>query len=82
MMPRRNGAAHTMRETGERLASGARHSWQQSRARMGEMDDRLEDSVREHPLGAIFAAAGVGIIMGVLLTLACPESFPQLKHRS
>lgn len=81
-MPRRNGAAHTMRDAGERLASGARHSWQQGRSAMHEMDDRLEDSVREHPLGALLAAVGVGIIAGILLTLACPESFPQLKHRS
>lgn len=81
-MPLRNGAAHTIRETGERLASGARHSWDDSRAAMRDLDDRLEDSVREHPIGAIFAAVGVGMMLGILLTLACPASFPQLKHRS
>lgn len=81
-MFRRNGPAQTMRDAGEKLASGTRHSWHQGRAAMREMDDRIEDGVREHPLGALFAAVGVGIVLGILLTVACPESFPQLKHKS
>lgn len=80
-MPRRNGAARMMGETGTGLSGDARAYFQQGREAMRELDDRLEDTVREHPLTAIFAAVGFGIILGIALTVACPASFPQLKNR-
>ena len=70
-----------MADTGSGLAGDARGYFQQGREALRELDDRVEDTVREHPLTAIFAAVGFGIAVGILLTVACPASFPQLKHR-
>ena len=80
-MPRRNGAARMMADTSADLAGEAHDYWQRGRAVIRDLDDRLEDSVREHPLTTIFAAVGLGIAVGILLTVACPASFRQLKHR-
>ena len=63
------------------LAGDARTYFEQGREVIREFDDRLEDTLREHPLTAIFAAVGFGIVLGILLTVACPALFPQLKHR-
>ncbi|HET6883228.1 MAG TPA: hypothetical protein VFI31_23865 [Pirellulales bacterium] len=60
---------------------GAHNYWQQGREAIREFDDRVEGSVREHPLTAIFAAVGFGVALGILLTVACPASFPQLRRR-
>jgi ElaB/YqjD/DUF883 family membrane-anchored ribosome-binding protein len=70
-----------MAETGSRLAGGARDYWQQGRGALHHMDERVEDTVRERPLMALFAAIGVGVAIGIVLTVACPASFPQMKHR-
>lgn len=79
-MLRNNGRSQTMRETGQRLASGARHSWRQSRAAMRDIDDRFQASVRRHPLGMLLAGIGIGIVAGFAMTVACPASFPRLKN--
>lgn len=71
-----------MAESGSSLGGGARAYWQQGRDAIGDLDGRLEDTVREHPLTVMFAAVGVGVALGILLTVACPASFPQLKRRS
>lgn len=81
-MLRGNGPTQTMRETGQRLAGGARHSWQQGRAAARDMDDRFQASVRQHPLGTLLAGIGIGIVAGIAMTAACPASFPRLKNRS
>jgi hypothetical protein len=71
-----------MAESGSSLTGGARAYWQHGRDAIRDLDDRLEDTVREHPLTAIFAAVGFGVALGILLTVACPASFPQLKRRT
>ncbi len=69
-----------MSETAASLSAGARDYWQEGRDAIRDLDDRLEDTVREHPLSTIFAAVGFGIAVGILLTAACPAAFPRLKH--
>lgn len=63
------------------MAAGARDYWRQGRQTLRDVDERVEDAVREQPLISIFAAVGVGIAIGIVLTLACPASFPQWKNR-
>jgi ElaB/YqjD/DUF883 family membrane-anchored ribosome-binding protein len=70
-----------MGDAGSELTEGARDYWEQGRDLIRDFDDRVEDSVREHPLTAIFAAVGFGVVLGILLTAACPASFPQIKGR-
>jgi ElaB/YqjD/DUF883 family membrane-anchored ribosome-binding protein len=70
-----------MADTGSSFAGEARAYWDHGRDAVRELDERLEDMVRDHPLATVFAAVGFGIAVGILLTVACPASFPQLKHR-
>lgn len=81
-MPRRNGAPRMVGDMGSSLESGAGDYWRQGRDVLRDLDDRIEDSVREHPLMGIAAAVGIGVAIGILLTVACPASFPGLKRRS
>jgi hypothetical protein len=81
-MPRRNGAPRMVGDMGSSVADGAGDYLRQGRDVLRELDDRIEDSVREHPLLGIATAVGIGVAIGIFLTLACPASFPQLKGRS
>lgn len=81
-MPRRNGAPRMFDEATSTLAGGARDYWRQGRKAMRDLDDRIEGGVREHPLMGIAAAIGIGVAIGIVLTVACPASFPRLKGRS
>ena len=78
-MPRRNGAIRIMGDAGSRLAHGSNDYMLQGRQAIRRIDDCVEQMVRERPLTTIFAAVGFGIAIGMLLALACPASFPQLK---
>lgn len=80
-MPRRNGATRMMGDTGSYLTDSAHDYWLQSRQAIQRIDESVERTLRERPLTTIFAAVGFGIAVGILLTLACPASFPQLKRR-
>jgi len=69
-------------DTGPRVTDGASDFWQQGRQTIRSLDDIVEQMACDRPLTTIFAAVGFGIAVGILLTLACPASFPQLKGRS
>jgi ElaB/YqjD/DUF883 family membrane-anchored ribosome-binding protein len=80
-MPRRNGASRMMFEQGSRVAENARDYLDQGRHALHRFDEQMEETVRGRPHTSVLAALGIGVAIGILMTLACPASFPQLKGR-
>jgi ElaB/YqjD/DUF883 family membrane-anchored ribosome-binding protein len=60
----------TANQTGEQIARArarAEESVRNARERMEDAGEQLDEQVREHPWTAIGIAAGVGMVIGVLL---------------
>jgi ElaB/YqjD/DUF883 family membrane-anchored ribosome-binding protein len=60
----------TVGQTGERIEkirARTEESLRNARARMKDAGLELEDQVREHPWTAVGVAAGIGLILGILL---------------
>jgi ElaB/YqjD/DUF883 family membrane-anchored ribosome-binding protein len=60
----------TASQSGEHIArirARAEESVRTARARMKDSGKMLEDEVREHPWTAVGVAAGMGLVLGVLL---------------
>lgn len=51
----------------QRGKEGARHAYERSRDRALEWEDDFEHYVQEQPLKAVFIAAGVGLVLGMLI---------------
>ena len=51
----------------EEVRARAEEALRTARARLEGIEVRLEDQVRRHPLAALGIAAGVGILLGLLL---------------
>ena len=51
----------------EEIRGRAEEALRAARARLEGMEVHLEDQVRRHPLAALGIAAGVGILLGLLL---------------
>ncbi|HVA49442.1 MAG TPA: hypothetical protein VNH11_23955 [Pirellulales bacterium] len=62
-------------EAGSRMAQGAGDYWHQGRQALRAFDDRVEATVRERPMTAVFAALGAGIVIGILLPRLVSASF-------
>ncbi len=60
----------TAGEHGERvdeIRARAEESLRTARARLESVGGQLDDQVREHPWAAVGIAAGVGLVLGILL---------------
>ena len=51
----------------DEIRARAEEALRAARARLEGIEVRLEDQVRRHPLAALGIAAGVGILLGLLL---------------
>ena len=51
----------------DEIRGRAEEALRAARARLEGVEQRLEDQVRRHPLAALGIAAGVGIVLGLLL---------------
>lgn len=80
-MPRRNGASRMMFEQGARAAESARDYLDQGRHALRQFDEQVEETVRGRPHTSLLAALGIGVAIGILVTLACPASFPRMNDR-
>jgi ElaB/YqjD/DUF883 family membrane-anchored ribosome-binding protein len=61
----------TASQSGEQIArvrARAEESVRIARARMNDMGVQLDGQVREHPWTAVGVAAGVGLVLGILLS--------------
>jgi ElaB/YqjD/DUF883 family membrane-anchored ribosome-binding protein len=54
-------------ETIQQIGHSAAHLSEQGRVAVGQLEKTLENSIRENPLTSILIAAGVGVIVGLLM---------------
>jgi ElaB/YqjD/DUF883 family membrane-anchored ribosome-binding protein len=55
--------------------------FEQGRQSMRDLETRADDMIHNRPLTSVSSAFAFGIVVGILLTLACPASFPGLWER-
>ena len=67
---------HAGRKAERDLHAGERHG----RHFVHHLERGIERSLRKSPVSFLMAALGIGVLTGILLTLSCPASFPEL-HR-
>jgi ElaB/YqjD/DUF883 family membrane-anchored ribosome-binding protein len=60
-------AKEVARERWDGLRHGASHSLATGRERAHELEETLEEKVREHPMRWVLISAGVGLLLGSLL---------------
>ena len=55
-------------EEGSDLRAGVRDYLNRGKEKLVEMEEGLEGAVQEHPMRSILIAAGVGIVLGALIS--------------
>lgn len=55
--------------------------FEQGRQTMRDIETRADDMIHNRPLTSVTSAFAFGIVVGILLTLSCPASFPDMKQR-
>jgi ElaB/YqjD/DUF883 family membrane-anchored ribosome-binding protein len=59
----KSGAQGAMQQVGD----SATHLSEQGRAALGQLEKTLEHTIRENPLSSLLIAAGVGMMIGLLM---------------